>query len=85
MSIWKRFRYTNHKHKWHLEWKNKSIIFNEGGFFFAFDLFLQPKFNFHIFLYPGFPLIISFRQKEGLFFIGGWQKREKQAKLNALK
>ncbi len=63
MTVWQKFHSWNMGRKWNIAWKKgeKHIVFNEGGFYFHFQIEFAPYFYFRLFLSAGNrPLIFTF-------------------------
>lgn len=62
-KAWRQFQSWNKGHKWNIVWKKgqKSILFNEGGWFVGVEMIFAPHFYFRLFLsaYER-PMIFSF-------------------------
>jgi len=62
MSPWMKFTSWNRGKKWQFTWKklDKSISFNDSGFYFAFKIVFSPQLFLHLFLSVGsFPIAIN--------------------------
>lgn len=64
-SPWQKFHTWNTGHKWDIAWRkgDKHLVFNEGGWYIALYISIQPMISFRFFLYLGFPIVISINEK----------------------